>query len=182
MLIVWGAVVNPFRRWHNLLGVISGPPTFRDAWERASPVGGALNRGGGGSLCVFGGVEHGGGGDEGVEAVLSGGRGAGMDWGGAAVCTVCVTLEVLSVVSITGPVWDGVALVGEGSEVHVSKGGPGTMEGGCSRGVGCGRVVRIADVLWGRASGCRGALRGEPHKGDTLASWLMGAVLRTCGM
>ena len=60
MLIVWGAVVNPFRRWHNLLGVISGPPTFRDAWERASPVGGALNRGGGGSLCGFGGAEDGG--------------------------------------------------------------------------------------------------------------------------
>ena len=102
--------------------------------------------------------------------------------GGVADCTVCVTLELLSVVSITGPAWDGAALVGEGSEVHVSKGGPGTMEGGCSRGVGCGRVVRSADVLWGRASGCRGALRGEPHKGDTLVSWLMGAVLRTCGM
>ena len=38
------------------------------------------------------------------------------------------------------------------------------MKGGCSGGVGCGRVVRSAGVLWGRISGCRGALRGEPHK------------------
>ena len=41
-LMVWGAPVKPFKRWHNLLGVISGPPTFKVAWARESPVGGAL--------------------------------------------------------------------------------------------------------------------------------------------
>ena len=43
---MWVAVVKPFKRWHNLLGVISGPPTFKDAWASESPVGGALNGGG----------------------------------------------------------------------------------------------------------------------------------------
>ena len=45
-LMVWGAVVKPFKRWHNLLGVISAPRTFKDVWARESPVGGALREGG----------------------------------------------------------------------------------------------------------------------------------------
>ena len=44
-LVVWGAVAKPFNRWHNLLGVISGPPTFKDAWARVSPVGSAVKGG-----------------------------------------------------------------------------------------------------------------------------------------
>ena len=44
--MVWGAVVKPFKRWHNLLAGISGPPTFKAAWARESPVGGALKGGG----------------------------------------------------------------------------------------------------------------------------------------
>ena len=44
--MVWRAVAKPFNRWHNLLGAISGPRTFKDAWARESPVGGALNGGG----------------------------------------------------------------------------------------------------------------------------------------
>ena len=60
-LRVCGASVNPFKRWHSRLGVISGPPTLRVACDRVCPVGAALKvvscAAGGGS----GGGEGGGG-------------------------------------------------------------------------------------------------------------------------
>ena len=37
-LIVCGRGWKPERRWQNRFGVMSGPPTFREAWESAAPV------------------------------------------------------------------------------------------------------------------------------------------------
>ena len=59
-LRVCGASVNPFKRWHSRWGVISGPPTLRDACDRVCPVGAALQvvscaSGGGVQVAVRGG-------------------------------------------------------------------------------------------------------------------------------